>query len=65
MSKDLSLRQTIQVLRVYRNGETRQCIVSMNCPVYSLLQFSYLHSFDKSNNITTNLNLNIKYYFQS
>ena len=47
----------------------RSCIVavvlSMNCTVYSLFQFSYLHAFYKLNNITTKLSLKVKSYFQS
>ena len=37
----------------------------MNCTVYALFQFSYLHAFYKSNNITTKLSLKVKPYFQS
>ena len=37
----------------------------MNCTVYSLFQFSYLHAFHKPNNITTKLNLKVRSYFQS
>ena len=37
----------------------------MNCTVYSLFQFFYLHGFYKQNNITTKLSLKVKSYFQS
>ena len=36
----------------------------MNCTVYSLFQFSYLHAFYKTNNITTKLSLKVKSLFQ-
>ena len=49
MSKDQSSGKILLVLLVYVNGETWQCIVSMNCTVYSLFQFSYLHAFYKPN----------------
>ena len=39
--------------------------LSMNCTVYTSFQFSYLHAFYKSNNITTKLSLKVKPYFQS
>ena len=45
--------------------ETQQCIVSMNCAIYSLFHFSYLHAFYKPNNITTKPSLKVKSYFQS
>ena len=45
--------------------EKLDCIVSMNCAVYSLYQFSYLHAFYKPNNIITKPSLKVISYFQS
>ena len=44
--------------------EKLDCIVSVNCAVYSLYQFSYLNAFYKPNNITK-LSLKVISYFQS
>ena len=36
----------------------------MNCVIYSLYQFSYLHTFYKPNNIKTKPGTKVKTYFQ-
>ena len=45
--------------------EKLDSILSIDCTVYSLFQFSYLHAFYKPKNITTKLSLKVKSYFQS
>ena len=39
--------------------------LSINCTVYELFQFSYLHVYYKPNNITTKLSVKAKSYSQS
>ena len=45
--------------------EKLDSVLLINCTVYPLFQFSYLHAFYKPNNITTKLSLKVKSYFQS
>ena len=65
ISKHQVSGKTVLALIVWLNGETRQSIVSMNCAIYSLFQFSYVHGFYKPNKITTKPSLKNKPYFQS
>ena len=49
-------------------GETCQCIMSMNCAIYTNYfnsKFSYLHKFYKINNIKTKPSTKFKTYIQT
>ena len=62
LSKHEVQSKIVLVFFVKLDGETRQCIVSLNCTVYSLFQFSYFHAFYKPSNITAKLSLKVKSY---